>query len=89
VAEGTQTATVYKPISKLARSALDAATLLANRNKVVSGRWIADGRRKIPYIAIAPEAVTEKTLDSTVVKDGYHTREEIYRNVGGFRKPGQ
>lgn len=82
VVEGTQLMTVYKPIAKLASRAAKLAIALASReafpydtlmdNK--SGTMIASYIEK-------PIAVYKDNMEETVIKDGFHSRDDIYRNV--------
>lgn len=81
IAEGSQFATIYKPIDALALKAAGFAVMMAHGEKLRIDNKIDDGRYKVPYIALEPILVTAKTLDSTVIKDGFHTREDVYRNV--------
>ncbi len=81
IAEGSQFATIYKPIDVLALKAAGFAVMMARGEKIKYDNSIDDGHYKVPYIALDPILVTAKTLDSTVIKDGFHTREEVYRNV--------
>lgn len=81
IAEGSQFATIYKPIDALALKAAGFAVMMAKGEKVSYDNKIDDGRHKVPYIALDPILVTAATLDSTVIRDGFHTREDVYRNV--------
>ena len=82
IAEGTQYATIYKPIERLALSAAGYAVMLAKGEKVKIDNTIYDGAGKVPYIKLEPILVTKELLDSTVIKDGFHSRADVYRNVG-------
>src|SRR6266566_6612431 len=74
---GKQTMTVYKPIQPLAYVAVESAIKLARGEKVDTTDTIDNGRKKVPAILLEPVAVDRTNLLSTVVKDGYHTLEEI------------
>ena len=69
--------TIYKSIQPLAFGAVDAAVKLARGEKVETVDTIDNGFKKVPAILLAPVAVDRANLLSTVVKDGYHTLEEI------------
>ncbi|HNX72807.1 MAG TPA: substrate-binding domain-containing protein [Spirochaetales bacterium] len=81
IAEGTQFATIYKPIDTLALKAAGFAVMMARGEKIPSENRIDDGQNKVPYVALEPTLVTAANLDATVIKDGFHSREEVYRNV--------
>ena len=81
IAEGTQYATIYKPIDSLALKAAGFAVMLAKGEPIATDATIDDGRAKVPYVRLDPILVTKDLLDSTVIKDGFHSRENVYRNV--------
>ena len=81
IAEGLQEATVYKPIERLALSAAGFAVMLAKGERVRTESFINDGTGKVPYIRLEPILVTAETLESTVIADGFHSREDVFRNV--------
>ena len=80
---GLQTMTVYKPIEAEAKAAAEAAIALLNGEDISSltGDWetltINNGENDLPYIALAPIAVTKDNVADTVIKDGFRTWEEI------------
>jgi D-xylose transport system substrate-binding protein len=78
VVRGTQTMTIYKPIQPLAFGAVDAAIKLARKQPVEAPDKINNGKKDVPAILIAPVVVDKSNVDATVIKDGYHTRDEIY-----------
>ncbi|HMC22977.1 MAG TPA: substrate-binding domain-containing protein [Thermoanaerobaculia bacterium] len=78
IVKGTQTMTVYKPIQPLAFGAVDAAIKLAHKETVDTHDKINNGKKDVPSILIPPVVVDKSNVDATIIKDGYHTREEIY-----------
>ena len=78
IAKGTQAMTVYKQIQPLAFGAVDAAVKLARKEAVETKDVINNGKKDVPAILLAPVAVDKANLDATIIKDGYHTREDIY-----------
>lgn len=81
IAEGTQFATVYKPINRLALKAAGFAVMMARGETIPTDVLIDDGQWKVPYVRLEPILVTRELLDTTVIKDGFHTAESVYRNV--------
>src|SRR6266550_3017774 len=73
IVKGTQTQTVYKPIQPLAYGAVDAAIKLARHEKVDAPDKINNGKKDVPAILLRPISVDKSNVDSTVIKDGYHT----------------
>jgi D-xylose transport system substrate-binding protein len=84
IAEGTQYATIYKPIDRLALKAAGFAVMLAKGEKIETDATIDDGKGQVPYVRLDPILVTRDLLESTVIKDGFHTQEDVYRNVGHY-----
>ncbi len=78
IVKGTQTMTVYKPIQPLAFGAVDAAIKLAHKQPVETHDKINNGKKDVPAILIQAIAVDKSNVDSTVIKDGYFTRKDIY-----------
>src|ERR1051326_1700725 len=78
IVKGTQTMTIYKQIQPLAYGAVDAAIKLAQKKPVETTDKINNGRKDVPAILIPPMSVDKNNVDSTVIKDGYHKREDIY-----------
>jgi D-xylose transport system substrate-binding protein len=81
IVEGTQSMTVYKPVSILAKKAAEASVALAKKEKVETSMKINNGKIDVPSILLEPISVDKSNLDATVIKDGFHTREEVYKNV--------
>jgi D-xylose transport system substrate-binding protein len=87
IAAGTQAATIYKPTHLEVDAALDAAVKFARRRAVVARDEIDNGFGKIPTILRDTIAVTRENLLDTVVKDGYHSYDEVYNGVPEDRRP--
>ena len=79
IVEGTQYVTIYKPIKKLAETAFDLAISLAMGQDLEVTTTIDNGY-DIPYIKLDVIAVTKENIDETVIADGFHKQEEIYRD---------
>jgi D-xylose transport system substrate-binding protein len=81
LAEGSQYATVYKPIERLALKAAGFAVMLAHAERIETDSTIFDGKFHVPYVRLEPMLVTKETLGATVIRDGFHSAGEIYRNM--------
>lgn len=77
--QGTQLVTVYKPIAKLAQTSVELAKSLSMGEKIQGTTSIHNGLKDIPSVLLHPIPVTRETIDSTVISDGYHTKEDIYK----------
>lgn len=79
IIEGTQTLTIYKPINKLASTAVEVAISLVNNIPIKNTININNGKIDVLSILLDPIVVTKSNLDDTLIKDGYHKREDIYK----------
>ncbi|HEX4926133.1 MAG TPA: D-xylose ABC transporter substrate-binding protein [Bdellovibrionales bacterium] len=80
IVEGTQTMTVYKPIKLLAERAAEVAVSLAKGETVAAKETINNGKKDVPSILIKPVLVDKNNIDQTVIKDGYHSAGDVYKN---------
>ena len=76
---GEQTLTLYEPAGPLSGAACQAAIAMLSGDEVVAltNRFIDNGAEQVPFIRLAPIVVTEDNLFTTVVADGFHSREAI------------
>lgn len=80
IVEGSQTMTVYKPIEALATKAADLAIKVAKKEAVTEPtKPVNNGKKDVPSILLEPIQVDKANLDATVIKDGYHKREDVYK----------
>ncbi|QFT87931.1 D-xylose-binding periplasmic protein precursor [Bacillus sp. THAF10] len=78
IVQGTQTMTVYKPISLLAEEAARLAVSMAEGEYIDTDRKLNNGKMEVPSILLSPIAVDRTNLDSTVILDGFHAKEDVY-----------
>lgn len=81
IVAGTQSMTVYKPVSKIAARAAEAAVALAKKEPLETNAKVNNGKIDVPSILLEPISVDKNNLDDTVIKDGYHKREDVYANA--------
>ncbi len=81
IVDGKQTMTIYKPIVPLANSAVDSAIKLARGEKLETKDKINNGKIDVPSILQEPIVVDKNNVMQTVIKDGYHKIEDVYKNV--------
>jgi D-xylose transport system substrate-binding protein len=80
VVEGLQLMTVYKPIEKLAGKAARVAVEIARGNMPEPDRYMDNGSgTEIPYYVEMPLAVFKSNMDETIIRDGFHSLEDVYR----------
>jgi D-xylose transport system substrate-binding protein len=89
IVEGTQLMTVYKPIGNLGVKAARLAVALARKvhgldqGEIPPPDSMVDNHsgEMIPAYLEKSIAVYKDTID-VVIRDGFHSREDVYRNVG-------
>ena len=77
ILNGTQTMTVYKPITLLANSAAEIAVELGNGQQPKSDATLNNGLKDVPSRLLTPIEVNKTNIDDTVVKDGFHKKSEL------------
>lgn len=95
IVEGTQTLTVYKPIKKIAETAAEVAVYLARgvtADEIIKSlghkiNLLDNGIKRVPSIYLEPVYVTKDNILQTVINDGWHSREQIYKNVPIEQRP--
>ena len=87
IAAGTQALTIYKPLKLEAGAAAEAAFKMAKGRALVARQEVDNGHGKVPAILLDVIPVTRANLLETVVKDGYHSYEDLYRGIAEDRKP--
>lgn len=81
VVEGTQLATIYKPIDMEATKGAEFAVTLAKGGLIQANDTINDGRYNVPFYKIEPVLVTKDNMMDTVIKDQFHHIEDVYMNI--------
>jgi D-xylose transport system substrate-binding protein len=75
---GSQSVTIYKPIKLLAFAAVELANKLVKNEKITGlAEPINNGKKLVPSILLTTKAVDKKNLESTIIKDGFYSAEEI------------
>ena len=79
IANGTQSMTIYKPLSRLARRAAELAVSLAKNEPITAKAKIPNGKKDVPTELLDVILVTKENLRETVVADGFHKAESVYQ----------
>jgi D-xylose transport system substrate-binding protein len=74
---GTQAMTIYKPLTQLATKAAEVAVKMARRQPIVAKAEINNGQTNVPAVLLDVVSVTKENMLETVVKDGFHTADEV------------
>ena len=87
IVEGTQSMTVYKPVDKLASRAAQETVRLIKGETLECEYFLTEDGDQIPYIRLAPVAVTLDNMQSVIIDSGFHLREDVYLNRPDLMKP--
>jgi D-xylose transport system substrate-binding protein len=77
IAQGTQTMTVYKPVTNEAARAAEEAVRLAKGEATHADGATRNGKVNVPTIMLRPVVVTKDNIKTTVVRDGFQTLKSI------------
>ena len=75
---GTQSMTIYKPLTQLATQAAEVSVKMATGKPIVAKSELFNGQVNVPSVLLEVVSVTKENLEATVVADGFHPREAIY-----------
>jgi D-xylose transport system substrate-binding protein len=78
IVAGTQTMTVYKPISPLARGAAQAAVQMAKGEKVEGTSTIDNGMKQVQAVLYNPITIHKALIDQVLIADKFWSREQVY-----------
>ena len=78
VAQGKQTVEIWKKIAPLAEKAAEIAVKLAKGEEVKADKMINNGLVDVPTIVTPVVSITKENLDSTIIAEGFYTKEEVY-----------
>lgn len=89
IVEGTQTGTVYKPLAKLNEATVEIILAIINEvepKEVVGGElgiWttINNKQKDVDSFYVDVVAVDKDNMMDTVIADGFHSQEEVYKNI--------
>jgi D-xylose transport system substrate-binding protein len=80
IVAGTQSMTVYKPIHLLAEKAAEVAVGMAKKTPLLDKTVrIHNGKKDVVSLLLEPVQVDKNNLDATVIADGYHKKEDVYK----------
>ena len=79
IVAGTQTMTVYKPLTQLAKRAAELAVKLAQRKPFIAKAETDNGKIPVPSVLLDIVAVTKDNIRETVVADGFRKEAEVFQ----------
>jgi D-xylose transport system substrate-binding protein len=82
IVAGTQTMTVYKPIRPLAREAANVAVQMAKGEKVQGTSTVDNRLKEVQAFLMTPITVHKGLVDQILIRDKFHTHEQVYGTAG-------
>ncbi|MGF7397621.1 D-xylose ABC transporter substrate-binding protein [Thermoanaerobacterium thermosaccharolyticum] len=89
IVEGKQSMTVYKPVKEEATKGADVAVALAKGEDINANGKVNNGKIDVPSVLLTPVAVDKNNMVDTIIKDGFHSLDEVYKNVPKDQWPKQ
>lgn len=87
IAEGSQSMTVYKPIKLIAEKAAQLAVDMVKGVQNDKGlRKVNNGKVDVASVLLTPVQVDKDNMEATVIKDGFHSKADVYKNVKYSKK---
>jgi len=87
IVEGTQAMTVYKPGYELAKIGIDVAVKLALGQDLGTTTVMNNGFKDVPAAMPKVISVDKDNMMDTVIKDGWHSYDDVYVNVPESERP--
>jgi len=81
IVAGTQTMSVYKPLPLLAGAAVDLAVDIMDGKRINTNATYSNGKIDVPSINLDITAVDKDNILDTVIADGFHSLENVYKNI--------
>lgn len=82
IIEGTQQITIYKPMTEQGKAAAENTMKLIRGEKLDGNiTLVNNGKMDVPTIMLKPMVVDVKNIKQTIIADGFHTEQEIYRGI--------
>ncbi len=87
IVAGEQTMSVYKPLPKLAKAAIDLAVQVMKGEQIQTNATYKNGFKDVPSINLQIYAVDKDNMMETVIADGFHSYEDVYKNIPESERP--
>jgi len=87
IVDGTQTMSVYKPLPILAQGAVQLAFDIVTKAKIETNAIYNNGTKDVPSINLPIIAADKTNLIDTVIADGFHSYEDVYKDIPESQRP--
>lgn len=89
IVEGKQLMTVYKPTTQIAEKAAEIAVKMANGESPETNNTIFNGKIDVTSYFVDPITVTKDNMMDTIIKENFHSFEDVYKNIPEDQRPKQ
>ena len=89
ILDGKQLMTIYKPATEIASKAAELAVKMAKGESIETNSKIFNGKVEVPSYFVEPIVVTKENIMDTIIKDEFHSFEDVYKNVPEAQRPKQ
>jgi len=87
IVDGTQTMSVYKPLPILAQAAVQLAFDIVTKAKIETNAIYNNGTKDVPSINLPIIAADKTNIIDTVIADGFHSYEDVYKDIPESQRP--
>jgi len=87
IVAGTQSMTVYKPVTPLATHAAEIAVALGMHRPVGANAQISNGFKKVPSFLIDPITVDKNNIAEIIARDQFVSLKDVYRQAPQDQRP--
>lgn len=87
IVAGYQTMSVYKPLKNLAEAAIRLAYDVVKGNPIETNATYPNGKIDVPSINLDIIAVDKNNIMDTVIKDGFHSYDDVFAEVPEDQRP--
>jgi D-xylose transport system substrate-binding protein len=87
IVAGTQSMTVYKPVTPLATHAAEIAVALAKHQPVDANAKVNNGLKEVPSYLIDPLVVDRNNIAEIIARDQFVSFRDVYRNIAPDQRP--
>lgn len=87
ILDGKQLMTIYKPTNEISSKAAELAVKMAKGESIETNNKIFNGKIDVPAYYVDPVVVTKENMMDTIVKDDFHSFDDVYKNVPEDQRP--
>jgi D-xylose transport system substrate-binding protein len=87
IVEGKQLMTIYKPTNEISIKAAELAVKMAKGESIETNNKIFNGKIDVPSYFVDPIVVVKENMVDVIIKNDFHSFDEVYKNVPEDKRP--